>query len=396
MTVKLSLSVMKKQKMYARMFLLIGLFILTTNIFAQDQDFYIYLCFGQSNMEGQGIIEEIDETVDSRFQVMAALDCSNLGRTKGSWYTAVPPLCQCYSHLCPADYFGKTMVLNLPDSISVGVINVSVGGCDIRLFDKDIYQDYDSTYTESWFLSKLEYYEWNPYQYLIDLAQLAELDGVIKGILLHQGETNTGQAEWPSYVKKIYNDLINDLGLNADSIPLLAGEVLYADQGGECASMNSIIAHLPDTLPNSYVISADGCPGMDQWHFNSAGYRELGIRYAKTMLSIMGYDTTNLEYPEVSGIDSEEVPDGYLLGQNHPNPFSSTTSIKYYLPQKVKVTLEILDVSGRTIETLIDNVESIGEHITTYDGSGLSSGTYLYRLRTSTGFTQSKKMLLVK
>jgi len=387
---------MKKQKMYVRVFLLVGLLILTTNIFAQDQDFYIYLCFGQSNMEGQGTIEAMDRTVDSNFQVMAALDCSNLGRTKGSWYTAVPPLCQCYSNLCPADYFGRTMVLNLPDSIRVGVINVSVGGCDIRLFDKDIYQDYDSTHTENWFLDKVEDYEWNPYQYLIDLAQLAELDGVIKGILLHQGETNTGQDEWPSYVKKIYNDMINDLGLNTDSIPLLAGEVLYADQGGDCASMNSIIAVLPDTLPNSYVISADGCPGMDQYHFNSEGYRILGIRYAKTMLSTMGYDTTDLQYPETSGIDPEDQTSGYMLEQNSPNPFNPTTSIRYYLPQKAKVILEILDVTGRTIEKLVDNIESSGKHTVTFDGSGLTSGTYLYRLTTSTGYEQTRKMLLVK
>ncbi|MEJ2354692.1 MAG: sialate O-acetylesterase [candidate division WOR-3 bacterium] len=296
----------------------------------------------------------------------------------------------------PADYFGRTMILNLPDSIRVGVINVSVGGCDIRLFDKDIYQDYDSTYTESWFLSKVEDYEWNPYQYLIDLALSAQGDGVIKGILLHQGETNTGQDEWPSYVKKIYNDMINDLGLNADSIPLLAGEVLYADQGGDCASMNSIIAVLPDTLPNSYVISADGCPGMDQYHFNSEGYRILGIRYAKTMLSTMGYDTTDLQYPETSGIDPEDQTSGYMLEQNSPNPFNPTTSIRYYLPQKAKVILEILDVTGRTIEKLVDNIESSGKHTVTFDGSGLTSGTYLYRLTTSTGYEQTRKMLLVK
>lgn len=397
MIVKLSLSVMKKQKMYVRMFLLIGLFVLTTNIFAQDQDFYIYLCFGQSNMEGQGTIEEIDRTVDSRFQVMQAVDCSNLGRTKGSWYTAIPPLCRCWSRLCPADYFGKTMVLNLPDSIRVGVINVSVGGCKIELYDKDNYEEYVSTITEQWLIDIINEYDGNPYGYLVDLAQLAQEDGVIKGILLHQGESNTGDSEWPLKVKGVYENLINDLGLNADSIPLLAGEVVHADQGGICASMNSIIATLPDTIPNSYVISSSGCTAQgDNLHFNSAGYRELGIRYAVTMLSIMGYDTTDLQYPEVSAVDSKEAPDGNILGQNYPNPFSSTTSIKYYLPQKVKVTLEVLDVTGRTVETLINNVESIGEHTITYDGSDLSGGIYLYRLRTSTGFTQSKKMLLVK
>ncbi len=104
--------------------------LLTSKSYAQDPDFYIYLCFGQSNMEGQGTIEEQDTIVDSRFQVLQALDCSNLGRSMATWYTAVPPLCLCSSGLSPADYFGRNMVANLPDSIKVGVINVAIGGCD--------------------------------------------------------------------------------------------------------------------------------------------------------------------------------------------------------------------------------------------------------------------------
>jgi hypothetical protein len=399
MRVKLILNVMKKQKMYAGIFLLIGFILLTTKVYTQDSNFYIYLCFGQSNMEGQGTIEEIDRTVDSRFQVIQAVDCSNLGRTKGSWYTAIPPLCRCWNGLSPADYFGKTMVLNLPDSIRVGVVNVSVGGCKIELFDKDNYQDYVSTIEEDWLIDIINAYDGNPYGYLVEIAQLAQQDGVIKGILLHQGESNTGDGEWPSKVKGVYDNLINDLGLNADSIPLLAGEVVHADQGGICASMNSIIATLPNIIPNSYVISSSGCTDKeDNIHFNSAGYRELGKRYAVTMLSIMGYDTTNLQYPEVSMVieNSIEVPGGYVLEENYPNPFNPTTSIKYYLPQKGKVTLEVLDSTGRIVEMIVNNVESIGEHTITFDGSGLSSGIYFYRLRTSTGFMQSKKMLLVK
>jgi len=262
---------------------------------AQDKNFYIYICFGQSNMEGQGNIETKDRTVDNRFKVFQALDCSNLARTKATWYKALPPTCQCYSRLSPADYFGRTMVANLPDSISIGIINVSVGGCDIRLFDKDIYTDYDSTYTESWFTSKVLSYNGNPYQYLIDLAKLAQQDGVIKGILLHQGETNTGNNQWPSYVQKIYNDMIADLSLDTTEVPLLAGEVLQTS-GSCCSSMNTIINKLPQTLPNSYVISSAGCPGQDNAHFNSEGYRILGRRYAVQMLSLMGYTT---HYAEV-------------------------------------------------------------------------------------------------
>jgi len=172
----------------------------------------------------------------------------------------------------------------------IGIINVAIGGCDIRLFDKDIYQKYDSTYKESWFTSKVANYGGNPYKYLIDLAKLAQKDGVIKGILLHQGETNTGQTQWLSYVKKIYDDMLKDLSLKADSVPLLAGELLSTGDNC-CSGMNSIINRLPETIPTAHVISSAGCVGQDKAHFNSEGYRKIGRRYAIQMLSIMGYKT---------------------------------------------------------------------------------------------------------
>jgi para-nitrobenzyl esterase len=59
---------------------------------AQDPNFHIYLCIGQSNMEGPAKIEPQDTTVDNRLQLLAAVDCPELGRTKGTWYTAKPPL----------------------------------------------------------------------------------------------------------------------------------------------------------------------------------------------------------------------------------------------------------------------------------------------------------------
>lgn len=255
-----------------------------------DPNFYIFLCFGQSNMEGAAAFEPQDRTVDSRFQVLQSLNCPNLRRDKNTWYTAVPPLTQCHSGLSPADSFGRTMIENLPEHITVGVINVAVGGCDIRLFDKDLYQDYDDTYKDAWFTNKIRAYGGNPYQHLIDLAKLAQQRGVIKGILLHQGETNTGDRQWPAYVAKIYNDMLTDLSLEAESAPLLAGEVVGADQGGCCAAMNPIIATLPDTIPTAHVISSSGCTAKDEAHFDSAGVRELGKRYAEKMLALMGYE----------------------------------------------------------------------------------------------------------
>jgi hypothetical protein len=274
---------------------IVTLFLLNLRSFSQDKNFYIFLCFGQSNMEGNARAELQDSTVDSRFQVLETVDCENLQRTKGKWYPAVPPLARCRTGLTPADYFGRTMVAALPANVRVGVINVSVAGCKIELFDKDNYQSYVTT-APTWMTSIIKDYGGNPYAYMVEMAKLAQKDGVIKGILLHQGESNTNDSLWPQKVKAIYNNLLNDLNLKSASVPLLAGEVVNADQGGVCASMNKIIGTLPGVIPTAHVISSAGCTdSRDNLHFNAEGYRKFGKRYAATMLSLMGYKVQNPE-----------------------------------------------------------------------------------------------------
>ncbi len=280
-------------KMKLRWLVLAGLLLSNVNAFSQDTNFWIFVCFGQSNMEGFPGIQPQDQTnVDDRFQVLAAVNFPKQARTKDNWYTAVPPLCRPSTGLCPVDYFGRTMVANLPKNIRVGVVIVAVGGCKIELFEKDDYQAYASN-APSWMKGIIKQYDGNPYQYLVDTAKLAQKDGVIKGILLHQGESNTGDRKWPGKVKVVYNQLIKDLNLKAEEVPLLAGEVVNADQKGMCAAMNPIIDQLPKTIPNCYVISSAGCTAIppDHLHFNPAGYRELGTRYAGKMLALLGYQT---------------------------------------------------------------------------------------------------------
>lgn len=267
--------------------LLIAIFLMNINTFAQDPNFYIFLCFGQSNMEGNARIEDQDKTVDSRFQVLSTLDCKDLGRTKGEWYPAVPPLCRCNTGLTPSDYFGRTLVANTTEKIKIGVINISVGGCKIELFDKDNYESYITT-APGWMKGMISQYEGNPYGKLVEMAKIAQKSGVIKGILLHQGESNTNDTIWPTKVKLVYENLLKDLDLDAKNVPLLAGEVVNADQGGVCASMNKIIDKLPKTIPTAYVVSSAGCTdGPDNLHFNAEGYRELGRRYAAVMLPLL-------------------------------------------------------------------------------------------------------------
>jgi len=278
---------MMKNKFLLPSFLVILLF--SSKIFSQDPDFYIFIAFGQSNMEGAGKIEQQDKLVDNRFRVLQAVDCPEFKKIKGEWYPAVPPLCRCNSGLSPADYFGRTLVANLPKNIKVGIVNVSVAGCKIELFDKDNFQTYTAT-APSWMTNIIKEYDGNPYSYLVEMAKLAQNDGVIKGILFHQGESNTNDSAWTLKVKDVYDNLIKDLNLNPDSVPLLAGETVNADQGGICAGMNSIIAKLPDVIPNAHVISSSGCSDApDNLHFNAAGYRTFGMRYGLKMLSLLGY-----------------------------------------------------------------------------------------------------------
>jgi hypothetical protein len=267
--------------------LILILILSAANVFSQDQNFYIFLCFGQSNMEGHARFEPQDTVVDKRFMVMEAVDCGNLERKKGEWYTAKPPLSRCRTGLTPADYFGRTLIASLPENIRVGVINVSVGGCKIELFDKDNYASYVST-APDWLKNMVNEYDGNPYGRLVEMAKLAQEEGVIKGILMHQGESNTGDTEWPRKVKVVYDNLLRDLGLEAGSVPLLAGEVVSKEQGGKCASMNTIIGKLPETIPSAHVVSSSDCEAIsDGLHFSAQGYRELGRRYGERMLSLL-------------------------------------------------------------------------------------------------------------
>jgi hypothetical protein len=281
---------MMTKKMKLSLLALAVLFPLTPTASAQpDPNFHIYLCFGQSNMEGGGKIEEQDRKVDERFQVLADFDNPKRDRKKGQWYDAVPPLTRRVKGIGLVDFFGRTMVANLPEKIRVGVVKVGIAGTRIEVWDKDSYKEYLAT-SPDWKVKIANEYGGNPYGYLVDLAKIAQKDGVIKGILLHQGESNADDQEWPKKVKKVYDYLMKDLNLKPESVPLLAGEVVHADQKGEKASANEIIKKLPATLSNSHVISSAGLPcNADYLHFTAEGYRQFGKRYAEKMLAIMGY-----------------------------------------------------------------------------------------------------------
>src|SRR3954453_22234948 len=93
---------------------------------------------------------------------------------------------------------------------------------------------------------------------------------------------------------------MTDLSLKPHDVKLLAGEVVNGDHQGEEAAFNDILKKLPETLPNSYVVSSAGLPcNADHLHFTADGQREFGRRYAEKMLNLMGYPATEPKEPYV-------------------------------------------------------------------------------------------------
>ena len=130
------------------------------------------------------------------------------------------------------------------------------------------------------------------------MARIAQKDGVIEGILMHQGESNWDDPDWASKVKYVYETLLEDLGLKAEDVPFIIGEAVNADRGGTSASANINIDNLPKTMPAVRVVSSSGLTNLpDHLHFDAAGYREIGRRYAAQMLDAKGMKA-NIKHDE--------------------------------------------------------------------------------------------------
>ena len=313
---------------------------------AVDPNFYIFLCFGQSNMEGAARPEAQDlASPGPRFLLMPAVDFPDKGRKMGEWCEATPPLCRPNNGLTPADWFGRTLVASLPEQIKVGVIHVAIGGIKIEGFMPTEIAEYVKT-APSWMKGMLEAYGNNPYERLVTLAKKAQKDGVIKGVLMHQGESNTGDPEWASKVQSVYDRLLGDLKLKPEEVPLLAGEVVQADGQGQCLAMNKQIQELPKTLHTAQVISSAGCTNLaDRLHFDAAGYRELGCRYGEMMAKLLGYEPKRpyIEQPKKIEVPADAVTvENAIPGNEFPKVDSQRRAyFRINAPQAKKVVVDI-------------------------------------------------------
>ena len=107
-------------------------------------------------------------------------------------------------------------------------------------------------------------------------------------------------------------------------------------------------------------------------------------------------------YSILTGVaaSGDKLPNEYNLYQNYPNPFNPVTKIKYSIPavethRDASVRLEVYDILGRRIASLVNERQKPGDYEVTFDGSGLASGVYFYSLSAGT-FHQTKKLILLK
>ena len=237
----------------------------------------IFLLIGQSNMVGAPAPEPADQIEDPRVRVLAYEDCSRFGRTYNQWYSAKPPLHGCSGGVGPGDYFGRALAKAYP-SATLGLVPLGISGVDIDFFLKGVI----SARRHEFRIPPDDHWS-GAYDWVLERARLAQRSGTIRGILFHQGESDTGSPLWVGKVKTLVSDLRADLNLG--EAPFVAGELLYS---GCCGKWhNPLLARLPQEISNTRVVSAEGLSGLDAAHFDLSGQRELGARYGAAMLDLL-------------------------------------------------------------------------------------------------------------
>jgi hypothetical protein len=145
------------------------------------------------------------------------------------------------------------------------------------------------------------------------------------------------------------------------------------------------------TTPNFAEPVGDG-----RLMFWLAPYAEGGDEYYVDDISLQKIDLISDRTLAV-GSDEEQFPTRFALKQNYPNPFNPSTTIRYAIPEGTRqsVSLQVFDVLGRLVATLVDDLKPAGVHAVQFDGSGLASGVYFYRLRAG-DFVATNRLVLQK
>lgn len=221
----------------------------------------LFLLVGQSNMAGRGKVDPQDQVVNPRIWVL---------NKDQKWTPAVDPL-----HwdrpdrigVGPGMTFARTVLEKNPAS-TIGLIPAAMGGSSIDLWKKD---------------GEL-------YPNAITRAKLAMQHGTLRAILWHQGEADSRPeqlADHPAKLKQLITNFRTDL--NAPDVPFVMGQILeaYSAVRPDAPKMNQILMDFPKSIPRVICVPSSGLTQMgDNTHFDSAGARELGKRYAQAYFQL--------------------------------------------------------------------------------------------------------------
>lgn len=266
-----------------------------------EPEFHIYLALGQSNMQGAAHLP--DEPISHpRVMVLQGQNCSEHDIPYGEWREHFQPMIRCEEGmrqkpdgsmgpigLSPADTFAVTMADAAGPNVTIGIVGAAYGGTDIQAhlpncgsFCTPPYGDVSGAPVVN---GTTPIYQW-----ILDLATKAQEVGVIKGIIFHHGESNSGDPNWLNNVNTYITSLRTDLGLDAAEVPFIAGEL---PRTGCCAGHNSLVQQIPDYVENGHWVSSgpmeDGTvlgDRSDSLHWSTFSVIEMGKRYAAKMLEV--------------------------------------------------------------------------------------------------------------
>ncbi len=227
----------------------------------------LYLLMGQSNMAGRGKLGAEDKTPHPRVLVFTLQE---------QWEPATEPITHDKPAMLgvgPGLAFGKALADYMPDA-TIGLVPCAVGGTPLKRWQRggDLYSN------------------------TVHRARLAMRDGTLKGVLWHQGESDSGTATNANTYGERLAGMIRDLraDLGVPNLPFVAGQIgefLYDRGPGHAAYprvVNEALAQLPEALPFTACAKSNGLKDKgDQLHFDAASQRDLGRRYATEMLRLV-------------------------------------------------------------------------------------------------------------
>lgn len=263
-----------------------GALVAGTATAGPSDHFKVFLCFGQSNMSGGAGVgpDAASKVTNPRIQVLAFQNCGSPQRTYNTWSIASEPM-HCgdgVSSMGPSFAFGQMLADSLKED-TIGLIPCGLWGVKIERFMKNGSDNSSTATINQGSISP------NAYNWMLQKCKVAVERGVFSGIILVQGESNSGDGDaWLNKVKGIYNDLKKDIPLTGD-VPFVAGQLLGSN------ALNATIAKMSTAVPMGYYASSSGLQGggsMANLHFNQDGYRKLGERMAVETLKGLRLITT--------------------------------------------------------------------------------------------------------